>query len=72
VKKYLLLLLIVPLACVGCSAQKEYVKADSITYDAIAPEYGVYVDADTKLDADQKARRKRLIESWALRIRENK
>jgi uncharacterized protein YcfL len=70
--KKLLLLLLIPLVCVGCSAQKEYVKADSITFDAIAPEYGKYVEADPALDADQKARRKRTVESWALRIRENK
>jgi len=48
--------------------QQNYVLADGATYDAIAPEYRAYVEADTRLDAEQKARRIRTIESWLLRV----
>lgn len=52
----------------GCSISKEYVAADQETFDVITPEYLEYVNADTKLDADAKARRKRAVDSWKLRI----
>lgn len=52
----------------GCSISKEYVAADQVTFDAVTPEYLEYVNADVKLDADAKVRRKRTVDSWKLRI----
>lgn len=53
----------------GCgSIAKEYVGADRQTYEAIAPEYQKYVDADPALDADAKALRKATLESWRYRL----
>jgi len=52
----------------GCATSQEYVKADRLTFDAIAPAYLKYVEADTTLDADQKERRKRTVETWKLRL----
>jgi hypothetical protein len=47
---------------------REYVKADRLTYDAIAPEYLRYVDADPGLTQEQKDRRHRTVDTWNLRI----
>lgn len=52
----------------GCTINKDYVKADKLTFDAIAPEYKAYVEKDVALDSDQKARRLRTLETWRLRI----
>jgi len=56
------------LSCGGCVLNKDYVKADQATFDAIAPEYRAYVESDAKLDADQKTRRLRTLESWKVRL----
>lgn len=52
----------------GCSIAKEYRGADQATFDAIAPEYRSYIEADPKLDPDQKKRRLRTLETWKLRL----
>jgi hypothetical protein len=52
----------------GCALNKDYVKADKATFDAIAPEYLRYIDLDTTLDKEQKDRRHRTVDSWNLRI----
>ena len=57
--------------CEGISVADAYVKADRLTYDAIAPSYRAYVEADEKLDAPSKASRMRLLETWKLRIEAN-
>ena len=57
--------------CEGISVADAYVKADQLTYDAIAPGYRAYVEADEKLDAPSKASRMRLLETWKLRIDAN-
>lgn len=54
----------------GCVVNKDYVRADQATFDAIAPEYKEYVQNDPKLDAAQKMRRLRTVETWKLRIEE--
>lgn len=55
----------------GCKCvQADYVDSDDATRGSIAPEYKAYVEADAKLDADQKARRLRLLDSWEKRIRD--
>ena len=55
-------------ACVSPS-HTAYVGADRLTFDAVAPEYLRYVEADPSLDGAAKERRKRTIESWRLRIK---
>ena len=57
--------------CEGISVADAYVKADQLPYDAIAPSYRAYVEADEALDAPSKASRMRLLESWKLRIEAN-
>lgn len=52
----------------GCNIAKDYVAADRATFDAIAPEYRSYIESDPKLDEEQKARRRRTIDSWKLRL----
>jgi len=53
----------------GCgTVPQSYVKADSFTYDAVAPEYLYYVAQDDRLDAHQKELRRRTIMSWQARI----
>lgn len=61
-------LLFVAVLLPGCSLNAEYVKADEDTANVIIPAHEQYVDADPNLDADAKARRKRLLESWRARI----
>ena len=46
-----------------------YVQADRDTFDAIAPEYRIYVQADPSLSVEQRDRRLLLIELWDKRIR---
>ena len=57
----------------GCSALRlptaDYVAADRATYQAVAPEYAAYVHADESLDAEERARRDRTLETWDARIR---
>lgn len=62
----LLLLALVPASCVGPDAT--YIAADRATFEAVAPEYLEYVQADESLDAAAKARRTRTIETWQKRL----
>jgi len=66
--KKILLVTFLAIAAAGCNLQKEYVKADRLTYEAIAPEYEAYVAADPKLSIEQKERHLRTVLSWKLRI----
>lgn len=52
------------LACAGCSTPSNYRTADRSRFEVIAPEYDRYVDADPKLDAEQRERRHRLTRAW--------
>jgi hypothetical protein len=47
---------------------KGYAAADKATFIAITPEYLEYVENDSTLDQDKKDRRRRLVETWKLRI----
>jgi hypothetical protein len=62
----------VPLALaalgIGCGPSVAYLAGDRATYDAIAPEYAAYVDADPALNAPQRQRRHRTLESWRFRL----
>lgn len=61
-------LLIWLLALVGCSGvSKQYAEADAATYDAVAPEYLGYVDADPALSGEQRQRRHETVASWKAR-----
>jgi len=53
---------------VGCTPGKVYLAADKGIFDVITPEYSAYVEADEKLDAEQKARRLRTVAAWKLLI----
>ena len=66
----LIFVLITAVLLFGCSSadMKAYIAADQQTYDAITPEYLEMIESSDKLDKDQKERRKRLIETWKLRI----
>lgn len=57
----------------GCCAttdiiRSDYVEADRATYEAVAPRYLQYVQADESLDSDEKKRRERTINTWRLRL----
>lgn len=57
-------------ACVsGCgSLDREYVRADRATFDAIAPEYLDYIREDGDLDAEQKHLRRLNVGAWQQRL----
>ncbi len=57
--------------CEGISVADAYVAADRATYNAIAPGYRAYVEADEKLDAPSKASRMRLLKTWEMRLDAN-
>lgn len=57
----------------GCCAttdiiRSDYVEADRATYEAVAPRYLEYVQADESLDSEEKKRRERTINTWRLRL----
>jgi len=52
----------------GCQPAALHLEADRLTYDAVAPEYLQYVDADPRLDDEQRARRRRTVEAWSARL----
>lgn len=57
------------LALTSCSGVSDvYTAADRATFDAVAPEYSAYVQADAALDEASKATRLRTIETWRLRL----
>ena len=68
------ILLLLPLSqSTGCAALRpptpDYVAADRATYDAVAPEYAGYVNADAGLEPEQRERRARTLQTWDARIR---
>jgi hypothetical protein len=60
---------LVLLLATGCGAQADYVEADRLTYEAVAPIYLNYTDDDPELAKPEKERRHRLVRSWAARIK---
>jgi len=48
----------------GCTVQDSWIKANEATYQAVVPEFMDYVNADPKLDKDQKRRRKITCDAW--------
>jgi len=62
-------LLMAPGCCVTTDLiRKDYTAADRATYDAVAPAYKAYVNADASLNADEKKTRSRTITTWRLRL----
>tara|TARA_Y100001973_G_scaffold95912_1_gene149977 strand:- start:332 stop:562 length:231 start_codon:yes stop_codon:yes gene_type:complete len=58
-------------SCEGISVADAYVEADRLTYEAIAPHYQQYLEADGEItDANRKARI-RLLTTWKMRIDAN-
>ncbi len=60
------LLILVACSCRG--PDPILVKAQRATYDAVAPDYLTYVDADPALSTEQRERRRRTVETWRLRV----
>lgn len=58
------LLLLTALAMAACTSTP----AEVATFNAVAPEYAAYVQADPNLQPAQKQARLDLIESWRLRV----
>lgn len=53
----------------GCvTAADAYVDADRATYEAVAPEYLKYIEADATLNAMQKQIRRDNVAAWRVRI----
>jgi hypothetical protein len=56
---------VVLLACLAsCAPSQVYIRAERSIYDAVAPEYRVYVERDVELSDEQRARRVRTLERW--------
>lgn len=54
----------------GCgTTPKAYIEADRATYDAVAPSYREYVEADETLTDMSKALRLATLDSWFMRLR---
>jgi hypothetical protein len=67
--RYIVVLLL--LFASGCgSLNAKYIEADRAKYEAIAPEYLLYVDADKTLDDEDKKIRRHNILMWRIRIEE--
>lgn len=64
------------LACLsgvcGCATpEAAFVRAERATYQAVAPEYVAYVEADPALSDEEKERRRRTVRTWDLSIRQH-
>ena len=55
-------------SCNGLSVAGAYLEADRLTYNAIAPKYKAYVEADATLDADTKRLRLNVLTTWNMRL----
>jgi len=64
------LALLVALSCGSCAGPADaYVAADLATFEAVAPAHRAYLEADVTLDAEQRARRLAVLDTWWLRLR---
>ena len=52
----------------GCTVQSQYVDADRLTYEAVAPEYLGYVESDPYMSPEETDRRRATVASWKARI----
>lgn len=55
---------ILPLLLLCACESAPFAQSMKDTYDAVAPEYQAYVEADPKLGAEEKARRFRTLAQW--------
>jgi hypothetical protein len=60
------------IAGLGCSPSAVYLEADSLTFNAIAPEYSSYVESDESMGDARKRARLALVNSWRDRIEASK
>lgn len=67
----IILAVVLSMALAGCSVQEQYVDADELTYNAIAPDYLKLVEASDRSDAEKELARL-TVESWAARIKQAK
>lgn len=70
-KLYLCAALALLSSCEGVSVAQAYVDADRLTFNAIAPHYQQYLEADTEIGDAHRAARLRLLKSWKMRIEAN-
>jgi hypothetical protein len=63
-------LAIILLLCGGCVSPNT--QAELETFNAIAPEYVIYVEGDTNLTQEQKQLRYDTVETWRRRIEASK
>ena len=55
----------------GCAGiDRSYVRADRLTFEAVAPQYERYVRSDESLDANEKENRLFTVDLWNRRIKE--
>lgn len=64
------MLLVIALVCAGCGLDKEYVKRDRATFDAVAPLYQAYLRNDSDIDDDDRDSRLDTVLSWEERLLE--
>jgi hypothetical protein len=57
------------LLLVSCGAAPQYVTADRATFEAVAPEYLKYVDADPALDVSARESRHLTVLTWEMRLK---
>lgn len=60
--------LLLAMALAGCAVDAAYVEADRATFEAVAPRYSAYLEADPLLTDDARARNKRTVRAWWDRI----
>ena len=62
------LLLLLTISASSCNVAPSYLKADELTYQAVAPAHRIYLKADPNLTERQKERRLATLDSWAKRL----
>ncbi len=63
---------IVVICLSGCSVVNQgLLESSQAFYDAVAPEYGAYVENDNRLDEDERENRKRTIRSQGFSLRKH-
>ena len=61
-------LLLCGLLAASCTPTHPYTLADRETFEAVAPEYKAYVEADPALSPEAKILRMTALETWRMRI----
>lgn len=56
------------LTAANCNVNRQYVEADEDTFKFVQPDWAKYFENDAGLTAEQKERRKAVLDSWKKRI----